>query len=516
MLTRDASQLVRPETHFSQRVTSATVGLAVRAYWDGEGRFFPGKVTSVAPETPNICDITFEDGDAWRGVDLAAEVSHTAAVRRVRGAHAALQQHVQDAALFEAAYISHLIASHADWTARCAAAARTATTPPPRWPFCWVLENLANMPGEWKDVFSRFLADTLHQPYDSYTLLEVAHRLRTFWLFPLHDLQAHTMPPELLEALNLADAVLHLRAAFQPTASATGGVTEVEMPSITTARASVQQLLDWNRNRRHLTDDDRREMRARAVVLDSVTGEYRNVTRACPRLPTPPCRANSKRPIYSWHAGEEACLAMGLPGDYLTGFSADGPAARAVGSAFNAAAIAHAQSAHFAELTSRFESINVVDLFSGIGTGSYVAVLAHEAGIINLNALFSVEVDDARSDAFARWLASRPSGKSIRHVRVRDITKLEDASFQAILHDIGGGHLILGGSPCNNLSGTRRVCVPLGEAAMADTPPRVGRNQTAGPAGRSGPEGPVSCLYHDFVRLLHAAAGVPLRVARAA
>lgn len=202
------------------------------------------------------------------------------------------------------------------------------------------------------------------------------------------------------------------------------------LASITTARASYDQLETWNSvDAATLAPEDSQEMRARAVVRDATTGLWRGISRA------------------------EACLAMGLPAEYADSIKSEHKAAVCIGSAFSSALAAHALSSHFPALQDNFESINYVDLFAGIGVGAYVAVIASECGLINLNAIVSVELDPERSDVFAAWLASRPAGRRVRHVRIRDITLVSDAEWQELLLELGGAHLVCGGSPCNNMSG---------------------------------------------------------------
>lgn len=80
-------------------------------------------------------------------------------------------------------------------------------------------------------------------------------------------------------------------------------------------------------------------------------------------------------------------------------------------------------------------------------------VLAHELALVKLNAIVSVEAEQAPADVFAAWLATRTAARGIRHVRLRDISKLSDATCRELFHDIGGAHLLSAGFPCTNMSG---------------------------------------------------------------
>ena len=68
----------------------------------------------------------------------------------------------------------------------------------------------------------------------------------------------------------------------------------------------------------------------------------------------------------------------------------------------------------------RFERINVVSLFDGIGGGPVVAIAMHLLGLVRLNAIISVELDAARRAVFQRFFdCVRPAPSRLAHAASR-------------------------------------------------------------------------------------------------
>lgn len=111
----------------------------------------------------------------------------------------------------------------------------------------------------------------------------------------------------------------------------------------------------------------------------------------------------------------------------------------------------------------------------------------HEAGVFRLRYIVSVELDAERSGVFAAWLAARRLRHPIVHLQFGDITQLSSVAFEQTLRRIGGGHVVVGGSPCNNLSGRCDVEERGGALTFSRVrqEPGVGRQRALRP-GRAG------------------------------
>ena len=91
------------------------------------------------------------------------------------------------------------------------------------------------------------------------------------------------------------------------------------------------------------------------------------------------------------------------------------------------------------------------------------------------------------------WLAEQQAAGRLLGVEVMnlgDISDITDSAFEALLLEIGGAHIMLGGSPCNNLSGLNRLMF--------------------GEGGRLNLEGKLSSLFFSYMRLMRVSRGVPL------
>lgn len=118
------------------------------------------------------------------------------------------------------------------------------------------------------------------------------------------------------------------------------------------------------------------------------------------------------------------------------------------------------------------KGINVLSLFSGIG-GAEVAL--HRLGI-HLKNVVSVEKSEvSRTVMRSWWEQSNQTGNLIEY---GDIEGLERDEIKRVMASVGGFDLVIGGSPCNNLSGSNRV-------------------------SRDGLEGKESSLFFEYVRVLN-------------
>ena len=319
----------------------------MRVSWPDDGRCYGGTVTrSVVRGAPGPLQVEYDDDGEVVVEDPRLVVRAPRAPQPQRRVAECLcptrAQFVQDAAAFEGAMAEYAA------QARRAELQRQLSLPLAS-PDAWrgrhvVLENLSNMPPEWKDAISTF-ADTPWQTLDTFEAHPVMHRARTIWCHPTYDLAEHRIPPPLLAALQLPDKRVQLEAAFSPAPTASAQhERSCALASVTTARASKSQLETWNcKMDAELTRADRQEMRGRAVVRDAHTAEWRSITR------------------------QEACMAMGLPGDYLDAVKSERLAAVYAGSAFSAVTAAHFLSVHFQALNASYEMINYVDAFAGVG-----------------------------------------------------------------------------------------------------------------------------------------------------
>ena len=118
------------------------------------------------------------------------------------------------------------------------------------------------------------------------------------------------------------------------------------------------------------------------------------------------------------------------------------------------------------------QGMRVLSLFSGIG-GAEVAL--QRMGI-RLNIVVSVEKSEACRNIVQAWWAQTEQTGTLIHID--DVKKLDEAKLVELIYQYGGFDLIVGGSPCNNLSGSNRV-------------------------SRNGLEGEHSSLFFDYCRILH-------------
>ncbi|KAG0611271.1 hypothetical protein M758_7G128100 [Ceratodon purpureus] len=122
---------------------------------------------------------------------------------------------------------------------------------------------------------------------------------------------------------------------------------------------------------------------------------------------------------------------------------------KALGNSFSVFTVAF----HFSVLKPLYpRGIKVLSLFSGIG-GAEVAL--HKMGI-KLLVVVSVEIDDGtRRCLEAWWAASKQTG--VLNQNYHNIKDLGRAQISELVNVYGGFDLIVGGTPCNNLSGSNHV-----------------------------------------------------------
>ncbi|XP_076909900.1 DNA (cytosine-5)-methyltransferase DRM2-like [Bidens hawaiensis] len=117
------------------------------------------------------------------------------------------------------------------------------------------------------------------------------------------------------------------------------------------------------------------------------------------------------------------------------------------------------------------KGINVLSLFSGIG-GAEVALNKLK---IPLNNVVSVEISEANRDIMRSWWEQTKQGGNLVHLS--DVQEVNGDTLEQYIALFGGFDLVIGGSPCNNLTGSNRV-------------------------SRDGLEGEHSTLFYDFFRIL--------------
>ncbi|XP_052196507.1 DNA (cytosine-5)-methyltransferase DRM2-like [Diospyros lotus] len=141
---------------------------------------------------------------------------------------------------------------------------------------------------------------------------------------------------------------------------------------------------------------------------------------------------------------------------------------KSLGNSFQVDTVAY----HFSVLKEMFPGgINLLSLFSGIG-GAEVAL--HRLGI-PLKTVVSVEISEVnRNIVRSWWEQTNQKGKLIDF---EDVQQLNGDRLEQIINSVGGFDLVVGGSPCNNLTGSNRY-------------------------SRDGLEGKDSALFYDYFRIL--------------
>ncbi|PKA62044.1 DNA (cytosine-5)-methyltransferase DRM2 [Apostasia shenzhenica] len=141
---------------------------------------------------------------------------------------------------------------------------------------------------------------------------------------------------------------------------------------------------------------------------------------------------------------------------------------RSLGNSFQVNTVAY----HFSVLKKVFPNgINLLSLFSGIG-GAEVAL--HNLGI-RLRTVVSVEKSEINRNILRSWWEQ--TNQSGNLIELDDVQKLNGDKLEQLIQRFGGFDLVVGGSPCNNLTGSNRHT-------------------------RDGLEGEHSSLFYDYFRIL--------------
>ncbi|MCD9645960.1 hypothetical protein HAX54_035400 [Datura stramonium] len=141
---------------------------------------------------------------------------------------------------------------------------------------------------------------------------------------------------------------------------------------------------------------------------------------------------------------------------------------KSLGNSFQVDTVAY----HLSVLKDLFPNgINVLSLFSGIG-GAEVAL--YRLGI-PLNNVVSVEKSEVNRNIVRSWWEQTNQRGNL--IDFEDVLQLNGDLLEQLIDSFGGFDLVIGGSPCNNLTGSNRV-------------------------SRDGLEGKDSSLFYDYVRIL--------------
>ncbi|KAJ7539165.1 hypothetical protein O6H91_11G079300 [Diphasiastrum complanatum] len=166
-------------------------------------------------------------------------------------------------------------------------------------------------------------------------------------------------------------------------------------------------------------------------------------------------------------------LLLGFDEDHTRGASNKTVRIKSLGNSFQIHTIAY----HLSVLKALYPTgIRVLSLFSGTG-GAEVAL--HKLGI-RLQYVASVENIHSNKLVVESWW--KKSGQRGKLKQLEDITNLTTDVLQRLIDEAGGFDLIIGGSPCNDLSGNM--------------------------IRRTGLGGPDSCLFHEFPRILRTVRGI--------
>ncbi|KAJ1293906.1 hypothetical protein BS78_01G105200 [Paspalum vaginatum] len=136
---------------------------------------------------------------------------------------------------------------------------------------------------------------------------------------------------------------------------------------------------------------------------------------------------------------------LGFPKDHTRGICAT-ERYRSLGNSFQVDTVAY----HLSVLRDMFpHGMNVLSLFSGIG-GAEVAL--HRLGI-RMNTVISVEKSEVNRAILKSWWDQTQTGTLIE---ICDVQTLTQEKIEGYIRRIGGFDLVIGGSPCNNLTGSNR------------------------------------------------------------
>jgi hypothetical protein len=136
---------------------------------------------------------------------------------------------------------------------------------------------------------------------------------------------------------------------------------------------------------------------------------------------------------------------LGFPRDYTRGLVRK-ERYKALGNAFQVDTVAY----HLSVLRNMFPNgVNVLSLFSGIG-GAEVAL--HKLGI-HMRTVVSVEINKDNRRILRSWWDQTQTGTLIE---IDNVTSLSNDRVAYFVSTLGSFDLVIGGSPCNNLTGSNR------------------------------------------------------------
>eukprot|EP00252_Welwitschia_mirabilis_P003659 TRINITY_DN13724_c0_g2_i1.p1 TRINITY_DN13724_c0_g2~~TRINITY_DN13724_c0_g2_i1.p1 ORF type:complete len:189 (+),score=37.60 TRINITY_DN13724_c0_g2_i1:47-568(+) len=162
-------------------------------------------------------------------------------------------------------------------------------------------------------------------------------------------------------------------------------------------------------------------------------------------------------------------LVLGFEIGHTRGATSRTERVRSLGNTFQVDTVAY----HLSVLKDLYPSgINVLSLFSGIG-GAEVAL--HRLGI-QLKCVVAVERSKENRTILRNWWErTQQKGKLID---IEDVQRLTNDYLEEIINKEGGFDLIIGGSPCNNITGSNR-------------------------SSRHGLEGKESSVFFEFPRIVN-------------
>lgn len=122
---------------------------------------------------------------------------------------------------------------------------------------------------------------------------------------------------------------------------------------------------------------------------------------------------------------------------------------KSLGNTFQVDTVAY----HLSVLKRMFPNgMTVLSLFSGIG-GAEVAL--HRLGI-RMKAVVSVEISEVNRSIFKSWWDQNQNEPNSELIQLEDVENLSKETIETLTRRLGGFDLVIGGSPCNNLTGSNR------------------------------------------------------------
>ncbi|OIT05632.1 PREDICTED: DNA (cytosine-5)-methyltransferase DRM2-like [Nicotiana attenuata] len=164
---------------------------------------------------------------------------------------------------------------------------------------------------------------------------------------------------------------------------------------------------------------------------------------------------------------DEVEMLLGFPKNHTRGISRT-DRYKSLGNSFQIDTVAY----HLSVLKQKFpDGINVLSLFSGIG-GAEIAL--YRLGI-PLKNVISVEICEVNRNIMKSWWEQTNQKGNL--IDFDDVQQLDGDCLERLVDSYGRFDLVIGGSPCNNLTGSNRV-------------------------SRDGLEGKESSLFFHYVRIL--------------